>query len=125
MLKIVRVILAVLGTLLGGFILITQNFDFMSYLMLILGISLLITGGLEIQKNKKGFLGYANILIALFAFYVSIGEIFMLSNILFPILILALLVGVGFILVKFFRDKQVTIWLLVIVVAFLIWFFTR
>jgi hypothetical protein len=49
----------------------------------------------------------------------------MLSNILFPILILALLVGVGFILVKFFRDKQVTIWLLVIVVAFLIWFFTR
>jgi hypothetical protein len=49
----------------------------------------------------------------------------MVSNILFPIVIIALLVGVGYILVKFFKNKQVTIWLLVVVVAFLIWFFSR
>ena len=49
----------------------------------------------------------------------------MLLNVLTPIGILALLVGVGYVLVKFIKDKKVTVWLLVIVAAFLIWLFTR
>lgn len=72
MLKIIRVILAIAGVLIGGLGLVTENFGFIPYLLLIVGASLLISGGLELQRDKRGFWGYANILIALFAFYVSI-----------------------------------------------------
>jgi hypothetical protein len=72
MLKTLRIILSIVGVVLAGFGLITQNFEFMPYLMLILGISILITGGIELQKDKKGFWGYMCIIVSMFAFYVSI-----------------------------------------------------
>ncbi len=51
-LKILRVILSIVIVVLASFMLITQNFEFMPYLMLVLGISTLITGIVEIQKDK-------------------------------------------------------------------------
>ena len=72
MLKIVRIILSIVGVALAGFGIITKNFEFMPYLMVTLGISLLITGVIELQKDKKAFWGYMSIGVAGFAFYVSI-----------------------------------------------------
>ncbi|WP_313893263.1 hypothetical protein [Psychrobacillus sp.] len=72
MLKTLRIILSIVGVVLAGFGLITKNFEFMPYLMLILGISILITGGIELQIDRKGFTGYMCIIVFMFAFNVSI-----------------------------------------------------
>lgn len=70
--KIFRVALSVVGVVLAGFMLVTQNFEFMPYLMLALGISTLITGIVELQNDKKAFWGYMCIIVSLFLFFVSI-----------------------------------------------------
>ncbi|MBA9029066.1 DUF3953 domain-containing protein [Peribacillus huizhouensis] len=72
MLKTLRIILSIVGVMLAVFCLITQNVEFIPYLMLILSISIMITGGIELQKDKKEFWGYMCIGVSLFAFYVSI-----------------------------------------------------
>ncbi len=78
MLKTLRIILSIVGVVLAGFCLITKNFEFMPYLMLILGSSILITGLVELQKDRKGFSGYMCIIASLFVFFVSI-KVFLLS----------------------------------------------
>ena len=72
MLKTLRIILSIISVALAVFGKITQNFEVMPYLILILSISILITGGIELQKDKKNFWGYMCIIFSLFAFYVSI-----------------------------------------------------
>lgn len=72
MLKIVRIFLSIVVFVLAGFMLLTQNFEYMSYLMLLLGVSILLTGVIELKKDKYAFTGYLSIFAALFVFYVSI-----------------------------------------------------
>lgn len=72
MLKILRFIVSIIGILLAGFYLMTQNFELLPYLLFLLGILILIAGGIEIGKNKKELWGYLCILFSLLIFYVSI-----------------------------------------------------
>lgn len=76
MLKLLRIILSVAVIALSIFSLITENNEFIAkiipYLMLLLGASMLVTGLIELQKNKKGFWGYMSIVVSLFVFFVAI-----------------------------------------------------
>lgn len=72
MLKILRIIFSVIVITLAGYSLITKNFEFMSYLMLFLGAFMLVTGLVELQKDRKRFEGYMFIIVSLFIFFVSI-----------------------------------------------------
>ncbi|MED3836792.1 DUF3953 domain-containing protein [Peribacillus frigoritolerans] len=69
--KIVRIILAIIVLALSAYLLITENFEFMPYLMLISGAIMLVRGLVELQKDRKGgFLGC--VVVSLFLFFVSI-----------------------------------------------------
>jgi hypothetical protein len=52
-LKVVRIILSVIVIALAGYGLINKNFEFMSLTMLFLGMSILVTGLLELQAKRK------------------------------------------------------------------------
>lgn len=71
MLDRIRNILSILIIILSGYLIVTQDFRWMSHMMLGVGGLLLVTGLLELQKEKR-FWGYASILISLFVFYVSV-----------------------------------------------------
>ncbi|PHD71575.1 hypothetical protein COF64_23495 [Bacillus sp. AFS043905] len=66
--KVVRTILAIVVIVLSGYSLITQTFELMPYYMFILGAFILVSGFIELQKDRKGFWGYMNIVISLFIF---------------------------------------------------------
>ncbi|MFJ9382701.1 DUF3953 domain-containing protein [Peribacillus sp. NPDC101481] len=69
--KIVRISLAIIVLALSAYLLITENFEFMPYLMLISGAIMLVRGLAELQKDRKGgFLGC--VVVSLFLFFVSI-----------------------------------------------------
>ncbi|MED4696919.1 DUF3953 domain-containing protein [Peribacillus frigoritolerans] len=67
--KIVRIILAIIVLALSAYQLITETFV-MPYLMFV-GAFMLVTGLVELQKDRKGgFLGC--VVVSLFLFFVSI-----------------------------------------------------
>ncbi|MES1042838.1 DUF3953 domain-containing protein [Peribacillus simplex] len=70
--KIVRVTLAIIVIALSAYQLITGNFELMPYSMLFLGATMLVTGLVELQKDRKRFWGYMSIVVSLFLFFVSI-----------------------------------------------------
>lgn len=70
--KILKLILSIAGAGFALFILTTKSFEFMPYMLLVLGVSSLFTGVSELQKDKKAFWGYMNIIVSLFVFFVSI-----------------------------------------------------
>ncbi|MGM0890749.1 DUF3953 domain-containing protein [Peribacillus simplex] len=70
--KIVRITLGIIVLALTAYQLITKNFDLRPYSMLFLGALILVTGLAELQKDRKDFWGYMNIVISLFVFFVSI-----------------------------------------------------
>ena len=72
MLKTLKIILSIGVLALAFYGLITKNFEYMPYLMMALSFSILFTGLIELQKDKKAFWGYMSIGVAGFAFYVSI-----------------------------------------------------
>ncbi|WP_411739029.1 hypothetical protein [Peribacillus sp. S4] len=53
--KVVRTILAIVVIVLSGYSLITQTFELMPYYMFILGAFILVSGFIELQKDRKGF----------------------------------------------------------------------
>ena len=57
MLKILRIVLSIITISLLGFSLITENFDYIPYLMLSLGATMLVIGLIELQKKQKRLLG--------------------------------------------------------------------
>ncbi|PRA73945.1 DUF3953 domain-containing protein [Peribacillus simplex] len=61
--KMVRIILAIVVIVLSGYSLIAQTLELMPYYMFSLGAFMLVTGFVEIQKDRKGFWGYMNIVI--------------------------------------------------------------
>ena len=58
MLKILRIVLSIITISLSGFSLITENFEYIPYLMLSLGATMLVIGSIELQKNRKDFWGF-------------------------------------------------------------------
>ncbi|CEG34722.1 Hypothetical protein BN1180_04927 [Peribacillus simplex] len=67
--KMVRIILALVVIVLSSYSLIAQTFELMPYYIFFLGAFMLVTGFVEIQKDRKGFWGYMNIVISLFLFF--------------------------------------------------------
>ncbi|WP_072273859.1 DUF3953 domain-containing protein [Peribacillus simplex] len=65
----VRIILALVVIVLSSYSLIAQTFELMPYYIFFLGAFMLVTGFVEIQKDRKGFWGYMNIVISLFLFF--------------------------------------------------------
>ncbi|MGG0369355.1 DUF3953 domain-containing protein [Priestia endophytica] len=72
MLKRLRIFLSVIVLVLSGYSLITQNFKLMPYFIFLLSAIILVTGLIELKRDKKEFWGYACIIVSLFAVYVSI-----------------------------------------------------
>ncbi|MFD9627359.1 DUF3953 domain-containing protein [Peribacillus muralis] len=73
--KIVKIILALIVLGLSAYQLITENFV-IPYYMLILGAFMLVTGLVELQKDRKGgFLGC--VIVSLFLFFVSLQGLLM------------------------------------------------
>ena len=64
--------LSVIVVILSGYSLLTQSFKVMPYSMLLLSALILVTGLIELQKNKKEFWGYLCIVVSLFALSGSI-----------------------------------------------------
>ncbi|WP_198512528.1 DUF3953 domain-containing protein [Bacillus sp. mrc49] len=67
----VRAILVVVVLVLSSYSLITET-ELMPYYMFFIGVLSFVTGLAELQKGRKGFLGYMSIVISLFVFFVSI-----------------------------------------------------
>ncbi|RAS75132.1 DUF3953 domain-containing protein [Priestia endophytica] len=72
MLKRLRNFLSIIVLVLSGYSLITQNFKLMPYFMFLLGAMVLVTGLIELKRDKKEASGYVCIIVSLFAVYVSI-----------------------------------------------------
>lgn len=53
MLKIVRMISSFIAFALAGYSLITNNFEYMPYMLFFLGVSVLVTGVLELKAKRK------------------------------------------------------------------------
>ncbi|MCM2531658.1 DUF3953 domain-containing protein [Neobacillus pocheonensis] len=71
MLKISRIILAVIVILISGIGLFTKIFDFQPYMMFFFSLFMLVMGLEEFQKGRKG-IGWISIVVFLFLLFVSI-----------------------------------------------------
>ena len=72
MLKISRIILSIIVIGIGISLFLNPNSNIAPYMMLALGALTLLTGIDELQKDKKAFWGYMNIIISLFLFFISV-----------------------------------------------------
>lgn len=73
-LKICRLILAIIGISTATYSLLTETFDLVPYTMLCLGVMILVMGLEEYKKGKKGF-WYMSIIVSLLLFFVSIQDL--------------------------------------------------
>nr|WP_157047328.1 hypothetical protein [Alkaliphilus metalliredigens] len=69
MIEIINNIFRVIAAVLAGYSLIIGNFDLMPYILFFFGVSILISGFVELQREKKSFWGYMRIAYALFIFW--------------------------------------------------------
>jgi len=72
MLTTSRIILSIITLGLSVYIFITENYDLSPYQLLLLGAIMLLVGLGELQKDRKNFWGYVNIIGSSFVFFVSI-----------------------------------------------------
>ena len=54
MLKVLQIIFSIIAMALASYGLVTQDFRFQAYMILFLGLTMLVSGLQEFQKNKKG-----------------------------------------------------------------------
>ena len=71
MLLILRVIFAVIVAIIGGYGLITKNFEFQSYMLFFLCLMMLVMGLEEFQKGRKVY-AWISIFAFLFILFVSL-----------------------------------------------------
>ncbi|MDE5413273.1 DUF3953 domain-containing protein [Alkalihalobacterium chitinilyticum] len=72
MLKKLRLVSSIIVTGLALFSMITGNMATSPYLLLFLSIAIMLTGILELQRDRKAFWGYMSIGVSLFVLLVSI-----------------------------------------------------
>lgn len=66
--NLVRLILGIIIIALSTYNLITKDFTYMPYLMLLLGVFMLINGLTELRKNSRNLWGYVHIIVFVFLF---------------------------------------------------------
>ena len=71
MLIILRILLSIIVFVLGGYSLISGNYEVMPYMMFSLGAMMLVMGIDEIMKDRKKT-GVIAIIVSIFIFYVSV-----------------------------------------------------
>jgi hypothetical protein len=76
LLKNLHIILSITVISLAGYGLITRDFKFQPYMMLLLSLTMLVMGIREFQKGNKGY-GWLGIVTFLFVFFVSIQTFFL------------------------------------------------
>ncbi|WP_427138848.1 DUF3953 domain-containing protein [Psychrobacillus psychrodurans] len=74
--KVSRVLLGIIVIVFSSYILISKNYELMPFMMLLLGTLMLVSGIVELQKDRKKFEGYLFIIVSLFIFLVFIQCIF-------------------------------------------------
>ena len=72
MLNLLRNLFRIVVLVIAIYSIFTRNSTLMPYLMLFLGVFMFLTGWVELRKGRKKFWGYMSIIVALFAFFVSI-----------------------------------------------------
>lgn len=72
MLLTLRIILSIIIIGLAVYSLTTGNYDYSSYITLLLGLMMSVTGLRELQKNRNNYLGFLWIISSLFIFFVAI-----------------------------------------------------
>lgn len=77
LIKIIRTIFLIITISLAGYGLASQNFEYMPFIMLSLGGTMLVAGLMELKRKPKSFWGYMDIAASLFAFFVSIQGFFL------------------------------------------------
>ncbi|WP_047985543.1 DUF3953 domain-containing protein [Ornithinibacillus californiensis] len=75
MLTVIRLILSGITLLLAGYGLITQDFSYIDFMILFLGLSMLASGLVEFKKGQKGN-GWLFVVVFLFCTFVSIKGFF-------------------------------------------------
>ena len=75
MLKILKTILAAAVIILSVYGLISQNFTFMPYFMLLLGVLMLTMGLTELKEDRKRVAGYLFLILSLFIFFVIVQDL--------------------------------------------------
>jgi hypothetical protein len=70
LLKISRIILAVIVVFISGYVLITKNYGLQPYTMFFTGLLMLVMGLYEFQNGRKEY-GYLGIIVSIFLFFVS------------------------------------------------------
>lgn len=75
MLKIIGAILSVIVIALGGYSIITRDYQFMTYLMFFLGSSLAVSAFIELKKRPNSVIGYTNIGFSVFVFILLLQRI--------------------------------------------------
>ena len=76
MLLILRVIFAVIVAIIGGYGLITKNFEFQSYMLFFLSLMMLVMGLEEFQKGRKVYV-WISLVAFLFLLFVSLQGFFL------------------------------------------------
>ncbi|MGY0695045.1 DUF3953 domain-containing protein [Virgibacillus sp. FSP13] len=71
MLKVIKIILGIAVIILSGYSLITQDFTFIPYMVLFLGLFMIVTGISEFQRKQK-FNALITIPASLFILFVFI-----------------------------------------------------
>ncbi|WP_419962338.1 DUF3953 domain-containing protein [Psychrobacillus sp. BM2] len=74
--KITRILLGVIVIAFSIYILISRNYELMPFMMLLFGTFMLLSGLVELQKDRKKFEGYMFIIVSLFIFFVFIQSFF-------------------------------------------------
>lgn len=71
MLKALQLILSIITVGLALYIMLTRNYQFLSFLNILLGLTMLVLGAIEWQKRKKTS-AWLLFLVALFSWFVGI-----------------------------------------------------
>ena len=75
LLKILRIVFAIIVFVLGGYTLISSNNEVLPYMMFFLGAMLLVIGIAEIKKDRL-IMGIVSIIVSIFVFYVSVESFY-------------------------------------------------
>lgn len=77
MLKILRLLLSVFVIVLGSYSLITKNFEFISYMLLAVGVLSLVTGSLELKAKRKtsAIISFLAAAFLIFVFIYTYGDL--------------------------------------------------
>lgn len=78
MIKLLRILLAIIGIVLAVYCLITKNLEMMPYTLFVMGVLYLVTGSQELQAKRKTnaitsiFAGAFVLFVAIYTFITSI-----------------------------------------------------